>query len=29
MFVELQAESKTRALKYAKARWPMSNVEVV
>lgn len=29
MFVELRAESKKHALKYAKARWPMSKVEVV
>lgn len=29
MFVEMRAESKKHALKYAKARWPMSNVEVV
>ena len=29
MFVELRAESKKHALKYAKARWPMSTVEVV
>ena len=29
MFVELQAESKTHALKYAKARWPMSQLQVV
>jgi len=29
MFVELRAESKSHALKYAKARWPMSTVAVV
>lgn len=29
MFVELRAESKTHAAKYAKARWPMSDVKVM
>ena len=29
MFVELRAESKAHAAKYAKARWPMSDVKVM
>ena len=29
MVVQLRAESKKHALKYAKARWPMSKIEVI
>ena len=29
MICQLRAESKKHALKYAKARWPMSKVEVI
>jgi hypothetical protein len=29
MYVYMQAESKSRALKYAKARWPVSQIEIV
>lgn len=29
MFVEMRAESKSHALKYAKARWPMSTIKVL
>lgn len=28
MLVELQAENKSRAVKYAKARWPQSKVSI-
>jgi hypothetical protein len=29
MYVHMRAESKSHALKYAKARWPMSQIEIV
>ena len=29
MYVQMRAETKTLALKYAKARWPVSQIEVV
>lgn len=29
MYVDMKAESKSHALKYAKARWPVSQIEIV
>jgi len=29
MYVQMRAESKRHALKYAKARWPVSQIEVL